>query len=63
MQNSMFSGSHLCDSFLKSSNEIICVDNFFSGSKMSIVGPLDNPYFQLIRHDITFLYQDVDEIL
>jgi len=58
-----FLGSHLCDSLLKNGHEVICVDNFFTGSKMNIVHLLDNPYFELIRHDVTFpLYLEVDEI-
>jgi len=53
-----FLGSHL-----KNGHEVICVDNFFTGSKMNIVHLLDNPYFELIRHDVTFpLYLEVDEI-
>jgi len=58
-----FLGSHLCKLLLKNGHEVICVDNFFTGSKMNIVHLLDNPYFELIRHDITFpLYLEVDEI-
>jgi len=58
-----FLGSHLCEILLRNGNEVICVDNFFTGSKDNIVHLLDNPYFELIRHDITFpLYVEVDEI-
>lgn len=58
-----FIGSHLCEKLLNKSNEIICVDNFFTGSKQNIIHLLDNPYFEIIRHDITFpLYVEVDEI-
>ena len=58
-----FIGSHLCEELLKRGNEVICVDNFFSGSKQNIIHFLDNPYFEIIRHDITFpLYVEVDEI-
>ena len=58
-----FIGSHLCEELLKKGNEVICVDNFFSGSKQNIIHLLDNPYFEIIRHDITFpLYVEVDEI-
>ena len=58
-----FIGSHLCEKLLNEGNEVICVDNFFSGSKQNITHLLDNPYFEIIRHDITFpLYVEVDEI-
>lgn len=58
-----FLGSHLCDRLLEKGHEIICVDNFFTGNKSNIVHLLDNPYFEIIRHDITFpLYVEVDEI-
>ena len=58
-----FIGSHLCEKLLNQGNEIICVDNFFSGSKQNIIHLLDNPYFEIVRHDITFsLYVEVDEI-
>jgi UDP-glucuronate decarboxylase len=58
-----FIGSHLCETLLGSGNEIICLDNFFTGSKQNIVHLIDNPYFELVRHDIveTF-YAEVDEI-
>ena len=58
-----FLGSHLCDKLLENGNDIICVDNFFTGSKDNIVHLLDNPYFELIRHDITIpMHHEVDEI-
>ena len=58
-----FIGSHLCEKLLNEGNEVICVDNFFTGSKQNIIHLLDNPYFEIIRHDITFpLYVEVDEI-
>jgi len=58
-----FIGSHLCEKLLDEGNEVICVDNFFIGSKQNIVHLLNNPYFEIIRHDITFpLYVEVDEI-
>ncbi len=58
-----FIGSHLCERLLNEGNEVICVDNFFTGSKRNIVHLLSNPYFELVRHDITFpLYVEVDEI-
>lgn len=58
-----FIGSHLCERLLKEGNEVICVDNFYTGTKRNIVHLLKNPYFEVIRHDITFpLYVEVDEI-
>ncbi len=58
-----FLGSHLCENLLKKGNEVICVDNFFTGLKRNIVHLMDNPYFEIIRHDICFpLYVEVDEI-
>lgn len=58
-----FLGSHLCEYLLKSGDEVICVDNFFTGDKANITQLFDNPYFELIRHDVTFpLYIEVDEI-
>jgi len=58
-----FLGSHLCERLLADGNHVICVDNFFTGSKQNIVHLLDNPYFEVIRHDITFpLYIEVDQI-
>ena len=58
-----FIGSHLCEKLLNQGNEVICVDNFFSGSKQNIAHLLDNPYFEIVRHDITFpLYVEVDQI-
>ena len=58
-----FLGSHLCDRLLAEGNEVICVDNFYTGDKRNIKHLLHNPYFELLRHDITFpLYVEVDEI-
>lgn len=58
-----FLGSHLCERLLADGNEVICADNFFTGSKRNIIHLLANPYFELIRHDVTFpLYVEVDEI-
>lgn len=58
-----FLGSHLCERLLSDGHEVICVDNYFTGSKSNIVNSLDNPFFELIRHDVTFpLYVEVDEI-
>jgi UDP-glucuronate decarboxylase len=58
-----FLGSHLCERLLTDGHEVICLDNYFTGTKQNILGLLDNPYFELIRHDVTFpLYIEVDEI-
>ena len=58
-----FLGSHLCKRLLEEGNEVLCVDNFFTGTKSNIVNLLKNPNFELMRHDITFpLYVEVDEI-
>jgi len=58
-----FIGSHLCERLLKDGNEVICLDNYFTGSKRNVVHLLDNPYFELIRHDVTEpFYIEVDEI-
>jgi len=58
-----FIGSHLCERLLKEGNEVICIDNYFTGSKRNVVHLLDNPYFELIRHDITSpFFIEVDEI-
>ncbi|MDI7259392.1 MAG: SDR family oxidoreductase [Thermodesulfobacteriota bacterium] len=58
-----FLGSHLCDRLLKEGHDLLCVDNFYTGSKRNINHLLDHPYFELLRHDITFpLYVEVDEI-
>ena len=58
-----FLGSHLCRRLLKEGNDIICVDNFFTGCKDNIIDMFDDPHFELMRHDVTFpLYVEVDEI-
>ncbi len=58
-----FLGSHLCERLLNNGDEVICVDNFFTGSKRNIYHLLSNPRFELMRHDVTFpLYVEVDEI-
>jgi UDP-glucuronate decarboxylase len=58
-----FLGSHLCNRLLKDGHDVICVDNFFTGSKENIRHLLDDRHFELVRHDITFpLYVEVDEI-
>lgn len=58
-----FLGSHLCKRLLNDGHELICVDNFFTGTKNNILSILNNPHFEVLRHDITFpLYVEVDEI-
>ncbi len=58
-----FLGSHLCKRLLEDGHEVLCVDNFFTGAKENILDLLGNPYFELLRHDVTFpLYVEVDEI-
>jgi UDP-glucuronate decarboxylase len=58
-----FVGSHLCERLLKEGNDVICLDNYFTGAKQNIVHLLDNPYFELVRHDVTHPYfAEVDEI-
>jgi UDP-glucuronate decarboxylase len=58
-----FLGSHLCDRLLQEGNEVLCVDNFFTGNRRNIHHLLDNKNFELLRHDVTHpLYVEVDEI-
>jgi UDP-glucuronate decarboxylase len=58
-----FIGSHLSERLLQEGNEVLCLDNFFTGSKKNIAHLLENPYFELIRHDITApFYAEVEEI-
>ena len=58
-----FLGSHLCKRLLAEGNDVICVDNFYTGTKNNILELLDNKQFELLRHDVTFpLYVEVDEI-
>ena len=58
-----FLGSFLCERLLSNGCEVICADNYFTGSRDNIAHLLDNPHFEVIRHDITFpLYVEVDEI-
>lgn len=58
-----FIGSHLCERLLSEGNDVLCVDNYFTGSKDNIAHLLDNPRFEIMRHDVTFpLYVEVDEI-
>lgn len=58
-----FIGSHLCDKIISHGHEVLCVDNFFTGSRQNIAHLLDNKNFELLRHDVTFpLHVEVDEI-
>jgi UDP-glucuronate decarboxylase len=58
-----FLGSHLCERLLARGDDVLCVDNFFTGTKDNIVQLLDFPHFEVLRHDVTFpLYVEVDEI-
>ncbi len=58
-----FIGSHLCERLLSDGNDVICVDNYFTGIKDNIAHLMDNPRFEVMRHDVTFpLYVEVDEI-
>ena len=58
-----FVGSHLCDRLLKEGNEVVCLDNYFTGQKQNVIHLLKNPYFELIRHDVTTpFFIEVDEI-
>jgi len=56
-------GSHLCERLLSDGNEVVCLDNYFTGQKQNIVHLMDHPYFELVRHDVTMpFYIEVDEI-
>ena len=58
-----FIGSHLCERLLSDGNDVVCVDNYFTGIKDNITHLMDNPRFEVMRHDVTFpLYVEVDEI-
>ncbi len=58
-----FVGSHLCERLLNEGNDVVCLDNYFTGQKQNIVHLLNNPYFELIRHDVTNpFFIEVDEI-
>ena len=58
-----FLGSHLCDRLVDVGCDVICVDNYFTGTKDNVVQLMNSPYFELVRHDVTFpLYVEVDEI-
>ena len=58
-----FLGSHLCERLLKDGHDVICLDNFFTGTRDNVLHLLDNPHFEILRHDVTQpLYTEVDEI-
>lgn len=58
-----FLGSHLCDRLIAQGCEVLCVDNFYTGTRANVAHLLDHPNFELMRHDVTFpLYVEVDEI-
>lgn len=58
-----FLGSHLCDRLIQAGLDVLCVDNFYTGSKRNVQQLLDHPRFELMRHDVTFpLYVEVDQI-
>jgi UDP-glucuronate decarboxylase len=58
-----FLGSHLCETLIQKGHDVLCVDNFFTGSKDNVSHLLSNPKFELMRHDVTFpLYVEVDQI-
>lgn len=58
-----FLGSHLCGRLLERGDSVICPDNYFTGSKDNVRQHIENPQFELLRHDVTFpLYVEVDEI-
>ena len=58
-----FVGSHLCERLLKEGNEVICLDNYFTGNKKNIIQLMENPFLEIVRHDITeSYYAEVDEI-
>lgn len=58
-----FLGSHLCRRLLNEGSDVLCVDNFFTGTKHNVISLLENPHFELMSHDVTFpLYVEVDEI-
>lgn len=58
-----FIGSHLCERLLNEGNEVLCLDNYFTGSKENVIHLLSNPYFELIRHDVVHPFHvDVDQI-
>ena len=58
-----FIGSHLCDRLIEAGHDVVCLDNFFTGTKANIEHLISYPRFELLRHDVTFpLYIEVDQI-
>ena len=58
-----FLGSHLCERLLNEGNEVVCLDNYFTGQKQNVIHLMDNPFFELVRHDVTMpFFIEVDEI-
>ena len=58
-----FVGSHLCERLVEAGHEVLCVDNYYTGSRRNVAHLLANPNFELMRHDVTFpLFAEVDEI-
>jgi UDP-glucuronate decarboxylase len=58
-----FIGSHLCERLLDEGNDVLCLDNYFTGSKRNIVHLMKNPYFEVVRHDVTMpFYSEIEEI-
>ena len=58
-----FLGSHLCERLLADGHDVLCVDNYFTGTKRNVAHLMGNPMFELLRHDVTFpLYVEVDQI-
>lgn len=58
-----FVGSHLCERLINDGNEVVCLDNYFTGKKRKIIHLISNPYFEIVRHDVTMpYYVEVDEI-
>ena len=58
-----FLGSHLCERLVEAGNDVLCVDNFYTGSKENVQNLLEHRHFELMRHDVTFpLYVEVDQI-
>ena len=58
-----FIGSHLCKKLIDAGNDVLCIDNYFTGTKKNISELFDSPYCEMMRHDICFpLYVEVDEI-
>ena len=58
-----FLGSHLCDRLIEAGHDVLCVDNYYTGSKQNVLQLIDNPRFELMLHDVTFpLYVEVDRI-